>query len=461
MASRDRRARVLRLAAGAVLFVATFSATLAAARCAMADTAPRVDYVAEFNRITLGVQPEGENAWPLYVEAHELFIEAASRHPRSVGYRIDDLLDGAWDDPRHQAARLMLSDLADSLGVLERASNAPGFACLYEAEGSPPFLTRRVPVQGSLAPFVVVGRLGSVNAAAMRGAAERGDWAAATDHLRIGLIAARHLTHQPEYADWIRSNWLGAIMLREVRQLAVERLPDAETCRNLAAVIRERPLRALPYSHLLHFERLAALEAIQRLYSDNGRGGGVFVSGAAEELPTGAPRTLSARIVSIASMLFPGRGAVTRDVLGSAAQTASWFDLPRSDRLAVPIPVMQLPSPLSGLENIYFSFAAETAAFLAQSRNGMELLETERAGTFLLLRIFAHRAEHGRFPAALDGLGVPPEETIDPVTGLPFVYEPAPASRDGAGAPPFRLLAPPDFDGRITDLAAPRREISP
>lgn len=320
---------------------------------------------------------------------------------------LKNLTLGAWDDPRHDAAKGLLPRLRPVLDALDRASDAPGYRVEYTSSGDifaparPSGPTSSIDI---LLPHISEWRaLGTLNAAAMRASANEGDWDDAARRVRTGVRFARHVWSEVFIINPVVAMSVEELVLHEVRFAAFEHDIPADALREMIRAIEDA---GGPVS----FEPALRAEVIT--LPDIVREKTLHIAG-------GSPRSLEHWVRRLRE---PSPRLAVRDGLAHYREAIEHERLSPAQRAATP-----LPTPRGAGAN----YVSSLLFFQMRDR-----LLTKRAATLAALRIALFRAERGRVPTTLDE-AMTRERTLDPVSGEPFLYE------VGADAAAYRLFAPP------------------
>lgn len=221
--------------------------------------------IERFNDFARSLQPEGEDAWPRFeaLVRDRLGVDLSSDDPwaseRAKAFLrapFDDALQGAFADERTRAAMDDLAQYADVLPMLDAIADAPAFFMPFTASDDVATVADAFDARSRW--LLSVGlRPSSLNAAAMRNAAERGNWDEVERRLVTGVRFGRHLGRTPLMATRSIGGSFEAMAWSELATILTERTPPR------AAI--ERLLRT--YEHLgepptmadaLEGERIAA-----------------------------------------------------------------------------------------------------------------------------------------------------------------------------------------------------------
>jgi hypothetical protein len=408
---------------------------------------PRIDTVAALIKAREAIQPEGEDAWPRYVAFFrdtlemERFGERDASDLSQLYFRIGSsdfaiLTAGDWDDPRLGDAKAMLREARPIVEALRYATDAP--ACRAPIMTHDTLLTAAhdIPIEsgdetsgGPLDAYAAMGysqfaRFILLFVSEARDAFESGDFPRYTDAIRRLFVIADHVGSAPFFPAF-RSRFEAETMTyRSIGLLALEGDMPMEWVDVIIAII-DSPARAMPLRDFLLATAEVTANIEMQLFSRELR----------------APSELLQSAIYAWSHPSPREIAVRR--ADSVRKAAEFVDLPIADLVSRGLPKDYLLSN----RNSDISRAA---------RNRGRVLST-RTATRIILLLERHHALTGEWPASLEDI-MPREDTLDPNTLTPFVYE-----RTPGGPFPFSLVAPPeaaDFlpaDQRL--FTQPRRPI--
>ncbi len=253
--------------------------------------------------------------------------------------------------------------------------------------------------------------LATILAAQMHREADAAGLSTALDRFDEMLALGRAASHQPQFIWYASGIAIQGMALRELRFQLAERHPDVETCRALQRLIEARPLA--PFLLSLEGERAVFRDWVQRVFSDDGAGGGYLIPRAFDEsgkLGLGAAFRCRFRVASRRELL-EAHDAYIEGALAEAA-------LPDWERWRGGYdgaPLMQ-----GRLEYFQLGFSPVVGVFENVTRGRLAV-----TGTLAMLALEAHRDMHGTYPRTLDAL-VPDllaELPIDPFDGEPLGYE--------------------------------------
>ncbi len=210
-------------------------------------------------------QPSGVNGWDgLRSFLMQSGVPRGSIPAADIGdawkqvHRMDlhpsELLQNEWDDPRLAQHRAALEEALVLLPALDEAMSAERFFVPYRWDGKT--LTdvpdRRGRALSTMQEhFTSFKLLGAINAAAMRRAAELGDWTEAAQRFETGLALAERMSRQLTLMEWIVGLSIEGVSHQEMRSLLNEMdVPDV-AC---VAMLGDLDLHAAPWLDMAQVE---------------------------------------------------------------------------------------------------------------------------------------------------------------------------------------------------------------
>jgi hypothetical protein len=304
---------------------------------------------------------------------------------------LSNLTLGRWDDPRQADGRAMLADLRPIFEQFDVAADAPWFRPRYSAsndifnpddsDGPIGPVEMRVPHMGLLH---AIHRL---NVAQIRASAHTNDWTDVVRRVRTGLRNTRHLANEP--LPWA-PRWgagMDSTTLAEVRHLINEHELPLSVCDGLIREIEEAgPIRDLATA--LGVERITFTSLVRDEFFEQ-TGSVVSVSFWRTLLNNPPPRL------------------ALRDAEQFFDQMEDYLALPYAQRSSLPIPNLGAAG----------WFLPSFSRIIDQ----LDAAVAQRAATLALLRLERFHAMNGRWPATLEE-AMTREQTLEPVTGAPFIY---------------------------------------
>lgn len=449
---------------GAVLLIAILWYAWAALRFYTAEPNVAIDYVARLNEPALAL-PEEDRAWPLYREAYlAIPIEVLARNPNAdEDFRWAKPGDEAW--PRAVAA---VESIQSQLGLVREASRKPALGYVYGAGQDPDVFRHRsaadrfhsgVPASGHGEPSpprpsaetplieIMLDQLGPLRELAIllqldaRVAAERGDAERVFEDLAALVRLGAHADGPTliEQLVHVSITVVAARAINEALHAHSGLLLDAHLT-DLAHSLAAGPDLKADFDG----ERAMFYDFVQRLYSDDGSGGGRLCAEGFRSVSVSMPWVLDP------AEFGPGPMAVDRGLTGPAfaainaprgeliekyehflragerlAARPLWeydqVELPDLDAFAddnvnkVRYWLVTIMLPASGRIPVNFEIAAQ-----------------QRDATLVAIALELYKRRNGHYPASLDDLvptflpAVPP----DRYTGKPLSYR-----LDGDGKP--------------------------
>lgn len=368
------------------------------------------------------------------------------------------------DAPRlYEQARESAIDALEhwrDIGVFDAASVLPGIerSALPPTDG--PMMHMLLPELGK------TRQLARAQAARMRLAAEAGDDAQRLAAFEETLALARITADTGPLIAWLTGIAIEALALNELVEGLFHHPPAEAAFFDAAGEIIEREsLGAFPaMAVIIENERLDQLDVVQRSYTRGGR----FV-------PLAHARLLYAYDISDApgDLLPLGETAwsnIHARLFIGKREAVDWVE--RSTQLAIAaanatgqaIPQADAALAAHGDSQDW------TNPIYAVSPNLDRSIETDRrrrimiAGTRVMLAIERFRYNNdGAVPSSLNDLGdlLPDDLPTDPVTGQPWLYEPAPTTTDWKGNPLDPHQAPWPYTLRSGPLPGLRRDMGP
>ncbi len=426
----------------------------------------KVDYLAKFNATAAAV-PEGERAWPEIRDTLAGMGFVGGRRPIDPGLQPGD---AEWPSlvrflSDHSGGLRGLRGAAEHAGLgptaVIPAGAAPSDALLFQSEAW-------------MAHFTLLRSAVRLLSADAIVAAERGDATTVTEDLRSILAFGSFAREQPSVIAGlvaISIHHLGVECLAKVLSnhpnlLGPEALSELQRTASESSGITAADLLG---------ERYLFEDLLQRMYTDDGRGGGRLTSEALfsgwgpQASPFGGPVTpdlkelaLLQKAVAPASLaVSPGRAALARVYIDWINQVAEDLDRPLSLGWqpagdAVAKEVEERP-----LGTLRFGFVANSLSGLGSLRETNARFSLSQGGTVLALALHRHRLATGAFPDSATGYAelvpayldaIPP----DPLHGTPMrwtlrdeqpvIYSLGADGDDDGGVPPVDAQGEPDND---------------
>jgi len=450
-----------------------------------AGPAPAADYGERLRERSLAAQREvfgpGPNNWDAFKRALEVFDRDDAPALEAYAKAIQQSADGASNPWAGRPINALSPDpddivyggTADHLDIAQREARAyvrwlesrGAYAPLEEFAGVWVAAVRRSPdaMLGGVtdSPRLANAALRSLLARALVAAAEgrRDDRLAS---LESALAIARLQLWQGTTIDQLTAHASMFLATHMLLESQLEHPMDAAALARADAALA-RQMRGLVRAGRLGItaRRLSSAELVQRVYTDDGSGGGRFVPAsfmALRQVQTGradpgVPWHVAPAGDSVLSnlhwRLFVSRRQADRwldelERLALASLAAQGEAIVRADlALAAHLETADWRNPAG--EDV--STHPLTMSFVLRE------VRARVAGTRVMLAIERYRLGHGgRPPAELGELGelLAPELRVDPVTGEPWDYRPRPLTEDGKGRPltpadavwPYTLRSP-------------------
>lgn len=455
------------------------------ARFATASPTISRDYVAELNAPALAV-PEGRRAWDAYLAALAELPEGAMSE--SNASLVDDITDPAPDADADRLARArgLVESSAGGIESLRRAAGMERLGFRFNAPFTPeqraalersglqhvrldPVPGERPPPLAMTMPSVMVLR----HAARLMGAdaalaEEAGDASRLMGNWRAMLGVGRHARETPVLISHMVALSVEGRTFESIGRTLARRpelLSDA-ALRELAHIVAAVPDMEAPTS--LEGERFGFYDMVQRMYSDDGRGGGrltpeglaymeLLATPEAGSWASPSPGPAQYAVGPAMLALDVGRRRLVAeydrvmDLAAEEARTPLWLrDVGAATRNVEALdrsPVQRSRFMLIGL----LMPALETAA-VAGDRHAMH-----REATAAAIAMELFRRSQGRWPASLAELTPRwmPATPIDRFVGTPMGYRPP--GEDGGPGTLYGVGTDLDDDGGVRPVNADRR----
>lgn len=382
-----------------------------------------VDYGAELDALIVAAQPTGENGWPALVAAAAAFEG------------LDDAFPAAERPEGHSTSiewtiRIGDEDAdADAIAFVDRAitwcEEAGVLDHLDDAAAAPMFLNPRTTplidlVLDQLSP---IRALTNMTAARLERQIEAGNIDEAVRSLRHGLAMSRACTHHSTLIEHLVGFGIATRMVDAVHQAVLTGKPDAEMLAALAGELGS--FQCGPITLALEGERAGFLDLVQRLYSDDGEGSGVYLPGTAildfGRLGGGvAPTTGNNPLANIIGLFLARRAEIVAAGNRYYDEVITAFELTRAEREAA---TFDPEAFAAGLPTGHFLIQLVAAAH-SKVVDSIDVLNCRLGATRLLIAIERHRQDEGAPPATLDSLVPAYMASVprDPFRGGDFVY---------------------------------------
>lgn len=400
------------------------------------------DYHAELRAVAEAHQPPGVNGWDIFEQAAALHEAIRERHRDGafatlnegyVNYTLlwapETLTEGNSLDEQIDRIERQLADARDS-GLLDLLARLAATDHLIPPPQDLPLLEVTLPHLGQCR------ELARLNAARMAHAARTGDQAAFLAAFEQNLWMARRVAaSHPVLICRMVGVAIESLGLERGRDAAMAGHFPPEAAAAVLRLLDEHP-PLLPIDATLDGERLMRLDSIDRLYTDDGNGDGLFVvsradwlGGAGQGDPSalkaagsGSRRFATKRQIHARDAELDG---IMRRMIGVAPQDRA----PIGDELEHELS-RRAPQIPVGSSNLLLGllYPAVGKALVTDDQHTLHL-----AATRIVLAIEVYRAQHGAAPPTLDALApdILPALPLDPFTGEPLIYRPDPDSPSG------------------------------
>ena len=239
-----------------------------------------VDYVEKFNQAIRPIADESLNAAPHYFKAVELYVDPEEKYDWLTQHRWNKLKQFLDTKTRPQEFRVLTNWIQSNTSAIAelRLGTAKPY-CWFRYDVRPNSERRMSSILGT--PQVVdVILIGEVLSWRMQFAAEREDWDLFAADLKCAKTLARHLMQCPMFIEkGIGANidrWTHIALIQVLQHYT---LPPSATQR-LAQALDESFPSGYPIADM-SFETFVLLDAVQRLFTDDGSGDGHLIPSAA------------------------------------------------------------------------------------------------------------------------------------------------------------------------------------
>ena len=410
-------------------------------RAMSARPGPLTDYSDRLYELSLSVQGPGDNQWATYQDVLSF---------------LRDLENGAGSyeeythiaDPSGAASRAQWEELQSRGRALIESHRANG---LFEATSRLP--TARPasrPPEGQMwssgpSQLSDARRLSRVLVARMHMSAEQNEWNDYVKAVEEGLAIARILAAQGALLDYLTGIAVEAFVLGEMRADVAEGLIEDEAALDALLLAMERQ-RKPSGTCVMEGARLMALDVVQRIYTDDGKGNGRLIVSRLPELGLRTPLpscVAGYSIVNVASALFPDRSQITKEVNRLCDALVADMSVPAYERSEAP----DAEALLAAMPDV--SLLSQLLWSASRVPTLSDRFSTMEAGTRLLLRLERYKLREQAPVKSLARLPIedPDAQIVDPMTGQPFGYVLAPESP--AGYVLFAAGADGQLDGGV------------
>jgi hypothetical protein len=466
------------------------AATIAYAWWWQASLKPTIshDYQADLIALAAAGQPEGENGWPHVERACEAAWDlrwGRAEEPFNLQFDFAALLrseSASADEARVGDARADApATEADIMRAIKALDGCGAFDALTRAMACPRHVKTEFQhdddlpgyeetLLGVLVPEVQSLRmLREVTLARMCLHARHGQTEAMLDDLQRALFIDEVLIQQPFMMHTMAGSRGAISTLNAVRQLVTHEPQDPETLGRFDDMIRRFPTTGHVES-AIESERFVMLDLVQHLFTDDGEGDGMLIMSKYNEIaspmasvndPT-AEFTIDLPLGNYAGLLLAGRRETVKFLDGYFDRWRRRARMSRDERLGS----AEDSSPLVG--NLPPRLAHTAIMFPVSERilETTDRLQSEVAGTRIMLAIERHRLGRGPHPTTLDDL-VPDflaELPADPYSADGIRYRAM--SNPNPGDLPYALFSvgpdgEPDTDDDLKFTLPPKGAPSP
>ncbi|MCH8823769.1 MAG: hypothetical protein IH984_09710 [Planctomycetes bacterium] len=395
---------------------------------------PSIDYALQMQRLSIDSQPEGDNAWPLLMDAVSILKkieESLLEEGQTIDYfsQLDFNIIYETDVDESELTKLNIAlKQMKSNGVF----NLLAQAATCQNAVRPPLKSDTGPLIFALLPeirdlqLLARARIASMHLAIVEGNSHEA--IVAFDQV---LYIAKALTHQHTIIDQLVGQRIALEACKRLRNAIKDRDIDQLTLSGFLESSR-RHLPLGPLSMNFEAERLSLLDTIQYTFSDNGNGNGRLLLSQFDDVgimnivsisnpsmqPYGGREAFPA-IYNAAGIVYADRketiaivdryykALINRSKMSRRQRMVIQFDESQFMQLdwRHPIPKFMIPA-------------------LASVINKRDVADCQIAGTILMLAIEEYRAANEQYPTTLENL-VPEflqEIPNDPFSEQGFVY---------------------------------------
>lgn len=429
---------------------------------------PSTDYAKKMQALSAASQPPGENAWPILMEAAGILLDvqfalaeaddpvAPFDHFEFDPLYRNDTPPGVLSKLQHTIAELRAAGAFDRLALAAQRPNAvrpqshpQGHSLIFQ----------------TIPDVAELRRLARARIASMYQALAQGDADEAVAALDQTLYVAQVYTHQSLIIEQLVGRAIATAAAGRLRQALMQHQLDATTYTRLLKTFQQR-LPLGPTEIALQGERLIILDMIQRVYSDNGTGGGqlllaeigdmVQMTGAGSS--TSRPKAGALAIVNLGGFFYANRTEITEAANDFFDHLIRLSTLSRADRRADPFDENAV------FQTLGWRFMPLNMLMPALGRaiDARDVNDCEIAGTIIMLALEQYRAEIGRYPDSLDELSPSILEEIpsDPFSVDGFVYRKLADDPAGKGYVLYSIGADGVDNNAATDSIEPRLGLS-
>ena len=426
---------------------------------------PSTDYAKKLEELSAASQPPGENAWPMLMEAARILQEVQTE----LSIRDDDL-DSFDFDPiylddtspevqrklRHTIAELRAAGAFDKLALAAQRPNAVR---------PQSHLQGRSLIFQTIPDVAELRRLARAQIASMYQALAQRDADEAVAALDQTLYIAQVNTHQSLIIEQLVGRAIAAEAAGRLRQALMQHQLDATTYARLLTTFQQR-LPLGPTEIALQGERLIILDMIQRVYSDDGKGGGRLLLAEIGDMvqmtgvgsSTSRPKAGALAIINLGGFLYANRTESTEAANDFFDQFIRLSRLSRAERRADPW------NENAVFQTLGWRFMPLNMLMPALGRtvDARDAIDCEIAGTIIMLALEQYRAQTGQYPDSLDELAPSILEDIpaDPFSVDGFVYRTLADDPAGKGYVLYSIGADGVDNNAAMDSIQPRNALS-
>ncbi len=426
---------------------------------------PSTDYAKKLQELSAASQPPGENAWPMLMEAIRIMqdVETELSNPDDefdsfdfTPIYLDDTSLEVLRKLQHTIAELRAAGAFDQIAL---AAQRPNAVRLYSYPPDESLIFQTLPSIGHLR------RLARARIASMYQALAQGDANEAVAALDQTLYVAQVNTHQSLIVEQLVGRAIAAEAAGRLRQALMQHQLDATTSARLLKTFQQR-LPLGPTEIALQGERLIILDMIQRVYSDDGTGGGRLLLAEIGDMAqmTGAgsstsrPKAGALAVVNLGGFFYANRTEITETVNDFFDHLIRLSTLSRADRRADPW------NENAFIQTMGWRYMPLNILMPALGRtiDMRDAIDCEIAGTIIMLALEQYRAETGQYPDSLEPLTQTILEDIpsDPFSIQGFVYRKRSDDPLGKGYVLYSIGADGIDNNGATDSTEPQLGLS-
>lgn len=430
-------------AVGAVLLVVVVLYVLAAARYFVRSPNIARNYVAELNAPALATAKD-QRAWPVYIQA----LRAFGPLPKYLTSGSHTSMPGdphwaeyvAWLESKQDALALVREGAAKpSLGYILSSDIDPEYAATLEML-SPSYKHVAAPENDNpLLIGVLLPHLGEMRKFSRFLSADAVIAADKNDRARFlaNITAMFDMADQCLDGQFLIQSMVGFAIFNFAEQTAREYITRDGFLLDADLALLAHRVTAFTDKRLvldLRNERKHYEDIIQRLYSDDGKGGGHLVKSSQlqklyQDFGVRPPMTdsLYTALGPVQSVLLPSRSQLHKDLDDFAARALADNALPpwrHDERTADQLYHKIGPAALNQALPFLDSMKSDSDSHLARIFAARDLTATRRDVLLTIIGLEVFRRGHGRYPESLTEL-VPrylPALPLDPFDGKPLRY---------------------------------------